>query len=190
MEVHLLRHTKVSNINHLCYGQSDIPLADSFLQEVAIVKTSLDSNYDKVYASPLARCTALAVELGYHDHEQNDAVKEVNFGNWEGLAWNKIPSSELNIWMNDFVNIAPPQGETLKDMHQRVIKFIEQLRTMNYHKVLIITHSGVIRNIVGYVLGMPLENIFKIEIGYGSMIKVKLGNNRLSDILLLDIKLI
>ena len=47
--------------------------------------------------------------------------------------------------MQDFVNKAPTNGETLTNMFKRITAFIDQLRTKKHSKVLIITHAGVIR---------------------------------------------
>ncbi len=175
MEIYLIRHTQVLGNKSICYGQSNPALASTFLKEVAILKTKLPTNFDQVYASTLVRCTYLAKELGYNNVKLDNALMEVNFGEWEGKPWAEIPSKELNPWMADFVNIAPPQGESLAEMHIRVCQFIEKLRLQPHKKILIITHAGVIRNIFSHFLNIPLNQIFKISIEYGEVFKIKLA---------------
>ncbi|NJL77227.1 MAG: hypothetical protein HC892_21620 [Saprospiraceae bacterium] len=52
---------------------------------------------------------------------------------------------------------------------------------MNTRKVLIITHAGVIRCLWAYLLDIPLQNIFKIPVGYNEIFVCKLGKERMYD---------
>jgi alpha-ribazole phosphatase len=181
MEIYLIRHTAVKGDKSICYGQINPPLADTFLEEAAVLKTKLPADFDAVYSSPLLRCKLLGEELGFQNIQFAEALMEVNFGTWEGKPWNEIPQNELNPWMSDFVNIAPPEGESLVNMQQRITAFMELLRTQPQQKTLIITHAGVIRNIFGYILNLPLSSIFKLSVGYGEVFKVRLGKDAVLD---------
>ena len=99
----------------------------------------------------------------------------MDFGDWEGKLWDEINQDDLNKWMIDFVNEAPSNGETLSEMFHRVSDFLNELRTSKSEKVLIITHSGVIRCIWAYLLEIPLKNIFKIPVGFHEHFKINLG---------------
>ena len=66
MEITLIRHTSVDVPKGICYGQTDVPLKDSFEQEAALTAEQLkDQRFDKVYTSPLSRCARLADYCGY-----------------------------------------------------------------------------------------------------------------------------
>jgi alpha-ribazole phosphatase len=177
MEIYLIRHTEVIGSKSICYGQSNPPLADTFSEEAAALKAKLPAYFDAIYSSPLLRCKLLAEELGYQDVQFKAALMEVNFGTWEGKTWSEIPQSELDPWMSDFVNIAPPEGESLITMYKRIIIFLENLRKQPHKKVLLISHAGVIRNIISYILNIPLDNIFKLSIGHGEIFKVTLESH-------------
>ncbi|PWK17301.1 alpha-ribazole phosphatase [Arcicella aurantiaca] len=181
MEIYIIRHTEIKNISSICYGQSNPPLADTFLEEVATIKAKLPTDFDSVYSSPLIRCQLLANELGFQNIQFDDSLMELNFGIWEGKPWNEIPSLELNPWMIDFVNVAPPEGESLIDMQARVSSFIEALRTQPHKKVIIITHAGVIRCIFSHILNIPLINIFKLSVEYGEVFCIKLAKESVMD---------
>lgn len=187
MEIYLIRHTNVKNSESICYGQSNPALADTFGEEVAALKTKLPTNFDAIYSSPLNRCKLLAEALGYENIQLDDALKEVNFGTWEGKLWNEIPQIELDPWMADFVNITPPQGESLVNMHARVSSFIETLRKQQHEKILIITHAGVIRNVFSNILGIPLINFFKLSVAYGELYRVRLKKQAIMDKVFLNI---
>ena len=65
--------------------------------------------------------------------------------------------------MADFVNVKTPNGENLLELAERVKLFLDELRNQQHNKVLLITHSGVIRCIWSYLLEIPLQNIFKFN---------------------------
>ena len=161
MEIHVIRHTPVDFDKNRCYGQLDIPLADSFIEDARIFSVQLSDNYEQVFTSPLSRCTNLANELKMVPFKTDSRLLELNFGDWEGKYWNDIDQRALNIWMADFLNNSPKNGETLNQMYKRISEFIESLRSKNFDKILIIAHSGVIRCFWAYFLEIPLQNIFK-----------------------------
>ena len=52
--------------------------------------------------------------------------------------------------MEDFVNVAPTNGESFNQMYLRVSNFIEMLRNKDFNDVLIVSHSGVIMCFLAY----------------------------------------
>jgi alpha-ribazole phosphatase len=181
MEVYVIRHTQVAVGKDICYGQSDVPLANTFLQDAEYFRNNLPSNFDRVYCSPLQRCKELASILKYDHVVYENALMEMNFGDWENQKWDEIHPDELNHWMADFVNVKTPNGENLRELFQRVQSFFNHLRKEEYKKVLIVTHAGVIRCLWAYLLDIPLQNIFKIVVGYKEIFSCKLGNDTMYD---------
>ncbi|PKQ69281.1 alpha-ribazole phosphatase [Raineya orbicola] len=176
MEVFVVRHTSVNIEKDICYGQKEVLLNnDTFQQEVQELKNKLPNVFDAVYCSPLQRCKALAETLPYPNVFYENALMEMDFGEWEGKKWNDINQAELETWMADFVNVKPPQGENLAELYDRVSYFMNNLRKKQYQKVLLITHAGVIRCLWAYVLEIPLPNIFKIPVAYGEIFAFSLN---------------
>ena len=59
MEIYLIRHTTPLVEQGICYGQTDLDIAHNFQEEVEDIKVALQHfNPDKVYTSPLMRCTS------------------------------------------------------------------------------------------------------------------------------------
>ena len=57
MRVTLVRHTTVDVPRMICYGQTDVPLKESFEEEAKVVRGKINpKTYDHVYCSPLSRC--------------------------------------------------------------------------------------------------------------------------------------
>ncbi len=173
MPLYLLRHTRVAWPQGICYGQSDVPLADTFAQELAAVQAAWPAALTdcRVRCSPLSRCVRLAegLELSY----QVDArLMELNFGAWEGKAWDDLPPEELNPWMEDFVSQAPPQGESYQQLAERAAAAWAGCQAEAPEQPwLWITHAGVIRAVLCQSRGWPLAQGFEIEVSHGAWMR-------------------
>jgi alpha-ribazole phosphatase len=178
MQVHLIRHTTPAISTDICYGQSEVPLAQSFVIEKNWLLKQLDAQYDAVFSSPLSRCTQLAQQIPSRVYQTDARLLEMNFGHWELQKWNDIAPESLNLWMNDFVNWQVESGESLKLMSQRVVAFIEELSEQAHQNVAIVTHAGVIRIFWAWVLEIPLQNIFRLKIGYGEIYTLTLNRQK------------
>ena len=187
MQIHLIRHTTPNIGKGICYGQTDMGLNQAvFEQELSAIKAKLPEGIERFYTSPLQRCKTLAENLN-PNFVVDERLMEMNFGAWENKNWSDINPTELNTWMQDFVNIRTPNGENYTDLHQRTTGFIKEILTHNYQKVALITHAGNIRSIMSFVLSLPLENSFRIHLSYGTVVSVKLDalehNNKLISII-------
>jgi alpha-ribazole phosphatase len=190
MDVYLIRHTRVALDSGICYGQREVELAPEFDQQLAELKQQLPETFDTVYSSPLLRCTRLA------DHfsasiERDNRLQEYNFGDWEMRPWDDIDADALNVWMQDFVQQPPPGGETLVEMFERVSQFMNELRQSphqqpDHQQILISTHAGVMRCVWAYLLQIPLSQIFKVNVGYGKVLHIQLGDNPEHDAVFTD----
>lgn len=148
MEIYLIRHTTPHIEKGICYGQSDVPLANSFENEWQALKDKLPIAADVIFSSPLSRCMVLASKLGVHYDVpviQNDRLKELNFGDWEMKQWNNIDQKILHEWMDNYLNVKCPGGESYQDLAERVQLFLTNLKTEGHSKVIIVTHHGAMK---------------------------------------------
>jgi alpha-ribazole phosphatase len=183
MNVYIQRHTLVSISRGICYGRLSVPLAPSFTEEVKALRQALPGHLDAVWSSPLERCVKLAKQFSAYPQLSN-ALLELDFGTWEGKAWDDIQGEELRAWMDDFVHVKAGGGESFQELYERVGRFVEHLRVQDMDNVLIITHAGVIRSIWGNILQIPLKQLFKISIGYGETLHLQLGKSTEMDMLI------
>jgi alpha-ribazole phosphatase len=181
MEVYIIRHTQVAIGKDTCYGQSDVPLTATFLQDTKQIKNQLPTDFDAVYCSPLKRCKDLAIALELNNIYFDNSLMEMNFGDWENKKWNDLNQEDLNNWMTDFVKVKTPNGENLIELFERVKLFLDNLRKQEHKKVLLITHAGVIRCVWTYLLQIPLTNIFKIPVDYGQKLIINLSTEHKLD---------
>jgi alpha-ribazole phosphatase len=172
MEVYLIRHTTPDPefSKGICYGQSDIPLADTFHTERNELIKTLSEPFDVVYSSPMRRCNRLAQFIKTRKSLiMDERLLEMNFGDWEMKAWDEINQTTLKEWMEDFVNVSIPNGESFIKLNNRVNTFIDELIAQKHERVAIVTHAGVIRCFMARVLEKPLKNAFELSYDYSSV---------------------
>lgn len=177
MNILIARHTRVAVDPNFCYGTQDIPLADTFLEEAQAVKDRLKQwfPFDKVYSSPLTRAKKLAQFLQDGNIIYDDRLKEIEFGPWEMITWKEIGLDKFSKWVEEIDENGPPL-ETYYDVMRRLKAFFNELtREKPGDKILITTHSGVIRCILALYSGAPLSNIFNFRIEYGGILHLKYG---------------
>lgn len=180
MQISVIRHTKVNVPSSVCYGQTDVELADTFLEEVKQIHAKIENGFDIIFSSPLSRCQKLANTFS-DELILDERLKEFNFGTWEMKSWNEIPSEEINPWYNDFVNVKTPNGESMHEMFLRLSDFMNDLRNSKQKKILIVAHGGIIRLMWCYLLQIPIKNAFKIPIDYGEIFQFNLGETKEDD---------
>ncbi len=173
MEIYLIRHTKPAVAKGVCYGQSDIDVVESFAEEAALVREHVPAAVKQVYCSPLQRCTKLAAWLfPAHEIEYHADLMEINCGEWELRLWDEIPQPELQPWMDDFVQVTIPGGESYTSLYQRVTSRFAQV-TAAAQPAAIVAHGGVIRSILAHITSTPLVDSFNaFKLHYGCVVRL------------------
>jgi alpha-ribazole phosphatase len=171
LKLTLVRHTSLQIASGICYGQTDVDVANSFMQEAMQTKTKLATEvFDAVFTSPLQRCVKLADALGHSTMVEDERLKELDFGEWEMQAWDDVPRDVFDVWAQNYAELAPPNGETFEQLQQRGVDFLTAV--MKNHPdqhVLVVTHGGMIRAMLAYVLNMQLKGLFRFNVDYGSI---------------------
>lgn len=169
MTINIIRHTSVDVENGICYGQKDVAVRDSFIEEATIVKSNLEKlpNPDVVFSSPLSRCTKLAAFCGFEDAIKDDRLMEINFGNWQMCRWDDI---DMSVWENDWINNPAPNGESFSEMYNRVSQFLNEVKSRCYTNVFIFAHAGVINCARIYFGKATFETAFDEDITYGEVV--------------------
>lgn len=173
MELYLIRHTTPAVAKGICYGQTDLDITDSFLAEVEHIRPHLPTQISAVYSSPLQRCYKLAKALfPIHTIQLQPDLMELNCGSWEMQEWNAIPQTEMQPWLDDFIHVVVPGGESYFQMHQRVKNRFEQIAQEPMPAV-VVAHGGVLRSILAHITQTPLKESFDVfTCHYGSVVKI------------------
>jgi len=169
MIVYYVRHTTPDIDKGVCYGQADIDVAANFNDEADFLIQKLQNvNIETVLSSPLKRCTKLAAKLNSEYTIVNELM-ELNFGDWELKQWNNISEEETAPWMNDFVTVAVPNGESYLDLFARAIKVYKNIKKDN---TIVVTHSGIIRSVLSHITNTNLNDSFDFKIPYGTIVRI------------------
>lgn len=170
MPLCLIRHTRVGCAPGLCYGQLDVPLADSFAEEAQAVREALARQFPAglppIWSSPSLRCRSLAETLEA-PFKIDARLQELNFGEWEGLTWTELDSPTARHWGDNWQTAAPPDGESLPELLERLRAFLAELGETD---AILLTHAGPIRVLHHLLLGEPLEAAFRRPVGHGELL--------------------
>ncbi len=186
MNIYIVRHTSVGVEKGVCYGISDVPLSERFLDELSVIQGKLSNvSFDKVYSSPLSRCVKLTeklcnkTDLTQIDIKTDKRITEMDFGHWEMMNWDDIDRDQMDKWGQDFVNVRCPNGESYLDLYNRALDFYSEITNsnLNYDNILVVTHSGVIRSILSHLRGIDLDKSFEFNIEYGEVVKINVEDN-------------
>ena len=174
-DIYLIRHTTPSVAKGICYGQTDLDVTESFLEEAALIRQVVPHPIAQVYSSPLQRCARLA-ELLFPGGPiaLMPELMELHCGSWEMQPWDDLPKDEVDPWMADFVNIRVPGGESYLDLHERVSRCFRAIAASEADgPKAIVAHGGVLRSIVAGITGTPLIDSFKVfSLHYGCVVRI------------------
>lgn len=177
MIVHLIRHTSVNVPKGICYGQTDVPLNESFPAEAQVVKENLEkmeSAWDGVYCSPLSRCVKLAHFCGYTNALPDNRIKELNFGEWEMQRFDQITDPRIQEWYKDYIRVRATGGESFEDQYNRVKDFLMEKKKEGKQNILLFVHGGVL--VCSKILSGQVDpkDAFAALDDYGTIIKIEI----------------
>jgi alpha-ribazole phosphatase len=188
MDIYLIRHTAVAVDKGVCYGGTDVALADSFAADAAATASVLTklcpTEPTHWIASPATRCQRLTETLkgDLTDVQTDLRWWEMNFGTWEMQRWNDLPEETVRDWGDNYVHLRPPGGENFGDVALRVWKALSDVRELgregNVGPIAVVAHGGSIRAALANLLSMPLTAAFRLQIDYGSVTHVRITSWR------------
>lgn len=155
MALILLRHTRPVGAEGLCYGRSDLPLAECFAAHAARLASELPP-FARVLSSPLSRCLQLAQHLSAARGVALDTdprLIEMDFGRWEGQRWDAIARHELDAWAADIEGANPHGGERVAELAARSRAALHDA-ARGPVPALVVTHAGVIKAALAQSRGM------------------------------------
>lgn len=167
MELYVVRHIRPAIAEGICYGHLDVPIpADHAIAHRAIAAQLPVQT--PVFSSPLSRCSLLAATID-PEFTTDERLKELHFGRWEGQAWDQIDRTELDPWGNDYIHLAPPEGESLQTLLDRFREFSDELLQSGLPSAIVVTHSGIIRCAMHLYRGVALDQIMAEKVGFGEV---------------------
>lgn len=171
MDIYLIRHSRVDIAPGSCYGQLEVPLLHSCGNEFAGTLAKLPE-LETVWTSPLERCRSLAEHIAGANRRIlviDPRWSELDFGRWEGKLWKEISRKESDPWASDYWNVAPPEGETYRQLHERVNEALWDLTVQPAQRVAVVSHAGPIRAALAQCKGLQPDRYHKFALSNGSV---------------------
>lgn len=173
--LYLIRHGATEGSDVKRYkGSLDVPLSEEGARQMErtakLLGTLTDGPPGAVYSSTLIRAVKSAEAIARGHGLKPIAVeglRERSFGLWEGLSFDEIRAkypAEFKAWAGDPLRFSPVGGESTLEVRDRVMKALDDV--LDRHDggdIAVVGHGGVNRVILCHYLGVPLENIFRIE---------------------------
>lgn len=134
----------------------------------------------------------------------DERLMEMNFGDFENKTNDEariLYGDGFELFWNDFANFKIPNGETLGDVRDRITEFLRELKgkqpsdksieemikddpigtlepkTDNEETIVIVAHSLVIRSAFSFLMNIPLEEIWHIDIKPASITEIIYRHN-------------
>ncbi len=206
----LLRHGQSQwNLENRFTGWKDVPLTEKGIKEANNAGLLLKNNniqIDRVFSSVLERANRTAeialkasgIENLFHNgilnYERDQSLNERDYGDLVGLnkdeTAKKFGKEQVHIWRRSY-DTSPPNGESLKDVVERVSPyFINQIEPliMKGKNILISAHGNSLRAIMIKVGLYRPQEISSIEIPTGSPFCLEYENGNLINNYYLDSK--
>jgi 2,3-bisphosphoglycerate-dependent phosphoglycerate mutase len=142
LELWLVRHGETTHSRDgMLAGWGDVPLTSVGEAQASAVRPLLAGEpFAAVWSSDLSRAVRTA-HLAWGEPQRDRRLREINFGELEGLPWQTLDEG-FRRSLAEFSGFAPPGGETIEAMRERVHSFLDELPPGRH---LVFTHGGVIR---------------------------------------------
>ena len=160
----LIRHAVIDTASRLC-GSYDVPLSDAGRQQLQSLGRKHPSRPapDALYASSLTRARAVGAELGRVWKLEPQIVewaREIHCGDVEGMPLAELQRRFPAVWARNQEQcddtFAWPGGETYAEFRARILAGIKATAVAHPgRRVAVVTHAGVISQIVGSILRRP-----------------------------------
>jgi broad specificity phosphatase PhoE len=172
----LIRHGKHNGPDGVLLGRSDAAgLSDEGREQIRRLGFFLARpQVDFIYTSPRLRCRETAAELAIAfgaPVETDEALDEVNYGEWTGRTFDDLAGDAVWATWNDqrdFVRV--PGGERMRDVQIRIMRHLQCASALHPDaRIAIVTHAEVIRAAVLAERNLSLRQWAEIDVELGSV---------------------
>lgn len=178
----LIRHGLTDHLGERISGRMPgVHLSDAGQRSLwRLGKEARAAKFDEIFSSPLERCreTAEAIAGGKAVLIRDDFL-ESDFGKWTGLTFDDL--HRLDDWKRynrQRSAVRAPDGESAYDVQYRAVRGLWQIRECFGGRVFaIVTHADVIRALVCFVLGMPLDYLLRLHIDPASLTEIEMDEH-------------
>lgn len=144
-------------------------------QAEALGRRLADATLAAIYSSPLERTMETAQAVAAHHPaltiETCEAIGEVRYGDWEGMAIRDLQGRKMWQLVQQTPSRASfPGGETMRGVQVRAVEGIEGLVARHPRDMIaVVTHADLIKMVLAHYLGMHLDQFQRIAVAPASI---------------------
>jgi len=169
--LYLIRHGQTDwNIEGRWQGHADVPLNDRGRAQAENIARSLANvGLVAIYSSDLVRAhetaKALARTTGLPIH-LDARLREIHQGEWQGLLVSEIQQRYGEAFHARHANpltVAPPGGETVLQVKERVIAALEDIITRHpAERVAVVSHGFALAVVQVHYKNLPIDQVWDL----------------------------
>lgn len=187
-KVILVRHGETEwNHEGRFLGQSNPGLNDNGrIQAQAIALQLSSTNIDVIFSSDLDRAVQTSEAIAQACKARISmvpALREINFGAWEGLTFEEIAARYpvlWNEWLKDPFQVRIPDGETAEEVRCRVIQawncMVDNACTPK--TAVIVAHGGPLRLLICHLLGILPSRQWEFQLQHGGLMVLEQNGDK------------
>lgn len=182
--IFLVRHAAHDDVGRYLAGRSpSVHLGpEGLAQAERLGRRMQREQFGTILASPRERAretaAAIAAACGHIPVEASEALDEVDFGHWSGSTFDELNKQDgWRQWNATRSMAETAAGETMLDVQRRAMGLIWQLaRRGTGSRLVLVSHGDVIRSVVSYVLGLPIDAWTRFEVSPASITTLVVGD--------------
>lgn len=172
-ELVVVRHGETAwNADGRMQGQEDIELNSlGMRQSQALAERFAQESFAALYSSDLRRAyhtaSIIADKIG-HTVKPDQRLREHHLGIFQGLtreqAQQRFPQ-EFKCFADHSPGFVVPDGESRRQKYERVMACFDEIAKRHPgERILIVTHGGVLMDLIRRTFGLPIEIRYKIKL--------------------------
>lgn len=181
VKLFLVRHGETRfNAGHRYLGALDPALNPKGLEQATALHSALPAHLDAIVCSPLLRARQTATILGDQRGLVSaviDAFRERNVGVFEGLTQEEAQARFPDLWAQDITrqwHSAPPEGETIDEVFNRVTKGLGDVYAAHEGKVVALVAHGFVAKVARAICRADVQDFFEWQLANGTVCELTL----------------
>ncbi len=171
-DIILARHGETEwNVAEVFRGRIDVALNETGRKQAELLAEYLrERKLEAVYSSSLKRALRTAEAIACRHSLKvkiTPALIDLDFGDWQGLSRQEVkekyPESYAD-WLNHPERVKIPSGESLNDVRERVIAFVDEIIARHTGTIVLVSHRVVHKVLICALLGLDNSHFWNIKL--------------------------
>jgi len=178
--IYIVRHAiTIENEKGISQGHKFGTISETGYKQIEHLANHFKTlSVDMIISSDLARCQITARELEKTTKAPvlySPSIREIARGDWEGT---QKTQKDYDTLPGKYESRKAPNGESLEEVLERAKQFWNEITEFDQNNILIVSHGGFLKLLIGHLLGMSVENSIKrLSLDNCSLTMIRYENN-------------